>query len=203
MKKHPFVFALMSSILIFFSCENQPQNTTSIGIKLEELTVAQIHQAYNDGDYTAEELVAAYLERIAQKDSILNAITVLNPDAVDQAQALDQEFQKTGALRPLHGIPMIVKDNFITTGMVTTAGALILKDFYAEENAVMVQQLIDAGAIILAKSNMAEWAFSPKHTESSTFGTTRNPYNTDHVPAGSSGGTGAAVPKLAATAAIG
>ena len=88
---------------------------------------------------------------------------------------------------------MIVKDNFNTKGMPTTAGALALKDFKPETNATMVEQLMDAGAIIIAKSNMAEWAFSPMHTTSSTAGTTKNPYNTDYVPAGSSGGTGAAV----------
>lgn len=173
-----------------FGCENIEEKTT---IDLNELTVTQIHAAFQAKEYTAVELAEAYLDRIKQYDSLLNAITVFNPKVIEEAQALDEEFTRTGKLRPLHGIPMIVKDNFNTKGMLTTAGALALKDFVADENAVMVQQLIDAGAIIIAKSNMAEWAFSPRHTESSTFGTTHNPYNLAHVPAGSSGGTGAAM----------
>ncbi|MDX1478873.1 MAG: amidase family protein, partial [Saprospiraceae bacterium] len=109
------------------------------------------------------------------------------------AQALDKEYARTGVLRPLHGIPVIVKDNINTAGLPTTAGSLALKDYLPDGDAFIIQRLIEAGAIVLAKSNTAEWAFSPMHTESSTQGTTRNPYNTEHVPAGSSGGTGAAI----------
>lgn len=160
---------------------------------LNELTITQIHEAYKKGTFTGEALVKAYLERINTQDSIINAITYINSNAISEAKKLDEEFKTTGKLRPLHGIPMIVKDNFNTKGMPTTAGALALKDFRPETDATMVQQLVDAGAIIIAKSNMAEWAFSPMHTTSSTAGTTKNPYNTDYVPAGSSGGTGAAI----------
>ncbi|MBC6365430.1 amidase [Algoriphagus sp. AK58] len=187
MNRLPF---LLSFFWILISCESK---NTPDKIDLEELTIAEIHQAFSEGKYTAEELVQAYLTRIDSLDSAINSISVSNPEALAIAKKLDEEYQKTGKLRPLHGIPLIVKDNINTKGMPTTAGALALADFYPEEDAFIIQKLVEAGAIILAKSNMAEWAFSPMHSESSTVGTTRNPYNLDHVPAGSSGGTGAAV----------
>lgn len=162
-------------------------------LNLEELTISEIHQAFKNGEFSAEELTQAYLDRIKSLDSSLNSISVFNPDALAIAKKLDEEFSKTGKLRPLHGIPLIVKDNINTIGLPTTAGSLALADFYPEENAFIIKKLVEAGAIIIAKSNMAEWAFSPMHTESSTHGTTQNPYNLDHVPAGSSGGTGASI----------
>jgi Asp-tRNA(Asn)/Glu-tRNA(Gln) amidotransferase A subunit family amidase len=162
-------------------------------IELNELTITQIHTAYQNGEYTAVQLINAYFDRIDSLDNKINAITYINKEAFTTAKKLDKEFTKTGKLRPLHGIPLIVKDNYNTKGMPTTAGALALNDFIPETNAFVVQQLIDAGAIIIAKSNMAEWAFSAKHTESSTKGTTHNPYHLDYVPAGSSGGTGASI----------
>ena len=129
-------------------------------------------------------MVSAYLERIEQLDPKINAITIINPNALQTAQALDQEYQKTKVLRLLHGIPIIVKDNINTVGLPTSAGAFALQDFIPEENAFVIKKLVEAGAIILAKSNMAEWAFSPMHSESSTGGITHNPYNLDYVPAG-------------------
>jgi len=180
-------------LLLLNACKPRAKSDIGIAIALDELSILQIHDHFRSGNFTSEQLVNAYLDRIRSKDSLLNAITFINPDALVQARALDLEFKNSGTLRPLHGIPVIVKDNFNTKGMPTTGGALALQDFIPTTNATMVQQLIDAGAIILAKSNMAEWAFSPMHTNSSTHGTTRNPYNTKHVPAGSSGGTGAAV----------
>ncbi|MDZ7738928.1 MAG: amidase, partial [Bacteroidales bacterium] len=116
---------------------------------------------------------------------------------------LDREYRETAVLRPLHGIPLIVKDNINTRGLPTTGGSLALKDFIPEEDAFIIKKLREAGAIIIAKSNMAEWAFSPMHTESSTAGTTRNPYNTDYVPAGSSGGTAAAIAANLGTVGLG
>jgi Asp-tRNA(Asn)/Glu-tRNA(Gln) amidotransferase A subunit family amidase len=149
--------------------------------------------AYQEGRYNSQQLVSTYTTRIEQYNSKVNAITIINPKALSIAKALDEEFKKTGILRPLHGIPIIVKDNFNTKNLPTTAGALALRDFIPNEDAFMVDKLVKAGVIIIAKSNMAEWAFSPMHTESSTAGITLNPYNFDYVPAGSSGGTAAAV----------
>lgn len=175
--------------LIVFSCKEK----SSSGINLEELTISEIHQAYSNSTFNSEELVEAYIKTIEESDEAINAISVINPMAVEKARALDKEYRKTGILRPLHGIPIVVKDNINTIGLPTTAGALALKNFIPKENAFIIQQLENAGAIVLAKTNMAEWAFSAMHSESSTVGTTRNPYNLEYVPAGSSGGTGASV----------
>jgi Asp-tRNA(Asn)/Glu-tRNA(Gln) amidotransferase A subunit family amidase len=177
-------------LVLFFGCSNQAPKQV---IDLSELTIGDIHKAYKNGSYSSEELVSAYLDRIAAFDDQLNSISIVNPEALTIAKALDKEYKETKTLRPLHGIPIIVKDNINTVGMPTSAGALALAEFMPDENAFIIQNLINAGAIILAKSNMAEWAFSPMHTESSTIGITRNPYNLDYVPAGSSGGTAASV----------
>jgi Asp-tRNA(Asn)/Glu-tRNA(Gln) amidotransferase A subunit family amidase len=160
-----------------------------------EWTIAQIHDGIRQRDISCQQLVEAYLRRIEAYDqtSGLNAIVLVNPEAMAIARDLDAEFRKTGKLRPLHGIPVIVKDNYNTRGLQTTAGFAGLKDFKPQENADQVQKLIDVGAIVLAKSNMAEWAFSPMHTISSTAGETVNPYDLSRVPAGSSGGTAAAI----------
>ncbi len=162
-------------------------------MEIEELSISKIHKAYQNGDYTAEDLVKAYFKRIDSLDRKTNAISYVNKHALETARRLDAEFKKTEKLKPLHGIPLLVKDNYNTLTMPTTGGTIALKDFVPDSNAFVIQQLIDAGAIIIAKTNMAEWAFSAKHTESSTHGTTRNPYHLDYVPAGSSGGTGAGI----------
>ncbi|MFT5761598.1 MAG: amidase [Polaribacter sp.] len=186
-------------IVMLFGCTNQKKTP----INVSELTMSQIHDSYKKGNYTSEQLVKQYIERIQENDSEINSISIINPDAILIAKELDKEFQKTNKLRPLHGIPIIIKDNINTKNLPTTGGALALKDFIPEENAFVVKKLIEAGAIIIAKSNMAEWAFSAMHTESSTKGTTRNPYNLDYVPAGSSGGTAAAVASNFATIGLG
>ena len=162
-------------------------------INLSELTISDIHSAYKDGRFTCEKLVSAYIKQIEKFDDSINSISIINPEALSIAKKLDDDYKNTGVLKPLHGIPLIVKDNINTKGLPTTGGSLALKDFIPKEDAFIIEKLVNAGAIIIAKSNMAEWAFSAKHTESSTKGTTRNPYNLAYVPAGSSGGTAASV----------
>ncbi len=162
-------------------------------INLTELTITQIHDAYKKGKFTSQQLVKAYIDRINQYNTQINSISTINPNALTIAKALDEEYKKTKVLRPLHGIPLIVKDNINTKGLATTAGALALKDFVPDADAFVIDKLVKAGAIIIAKSNMAEWAFTPWHSFSSTHGATLNPYNQEHVPAGSSGGTGASI----------
>jgi len=163
--------------------------------QLEETTIAEIHAAMQAGNLTSRQLVEAYLKRIEAYDqsSGLNAIVVVNPRALERADALDEEFHRTGKLRPLHGIPMIVKDNYDTHDLQTSGGSIALKGSLPPDDATQVRAIREAGAIVLAKSNMAEWAFSPYVTESSIAGVTRNPYDLERVPAGSSGGTGASV----------
>ncbi|MBQ0735505.1 amidase [Aquimarina celericrescens] len=190
MTKSKVLFVVLLLVVGFMGCKQSKPIET---IDVSELTIAAIHRAYQEGTYTSNQLVKAYLHRIEDIDSTINSITTINPKALDIANQLDKEYQKTGILRPLHGIPIIVKDNINTAGLPTTAGALALKDYIPDEDALIIKKLVEAGAILIAKSNMAEWAFSPMHTESSTAGTTRNPYNITYVPAGSSGGTAASV----------
>lgn len=189
--------------IVGFRPNSNVTTSKAASINVEELTIAQIHTAYKKGTFTSQQLVAAYLERINQFNIQINAITTLNPQAMAIAKALDEEYKRTKVLRPLHGIPLIVKDNINTKGLATTAGALALKDFVPSEDAFIIDKLVKAGAIIIAKSNMAEWAFTPWHSFSSTHGATLNPYNLEHVPAGSSGGTGASIASNFATIGLG
>lgn len=162
-------------------------------------TIAETQQAIRDGRTTCRAVVEAYLRRIAAYDQKpinglrLNAIVTLNPEALDDADACDRNFKATHTLPPLGGIAVLIKDNYDTRNLQTTGGSLAMKDFAPASDATMVARLRAAGAIILAKTNMAEWAFSPYVTESSISGITRNPYDLTRVPAGSSGGTAAGV----------
>ena len=162
-------------------------------------TIAETQQAIREGRTTCREVVETYLRRIAEYDQKpidglrLNAIVVLNPDALTDADACDRKFRETHTLPPLGGIAVLVKDNYDTHNLQTTGGSLAMKGFVPEQDATMVARLRAAGAIILAKTNMAEWAFSPYVTKSSIAGITRNPYDLTRVPAGSSGGTAAGV----------
>jgi Asp-tRNA(Asn)/Glu-tRNA(Gln) amidotransferase A subunit family amidase len=166
--------------------------------RFAEATIAQVHAALRARTMTCHAIVAGYLARIEAFDKrgpALNAIVVTNPNALTTADSLDRELARTRTPSgPLFCIPVIVKDNFQTAGLQTTAGSLALRGWTPREDATMVKRLRDAGAIVLAKSNMAELAFSPFETVSSILpGYTKNPYALDRVTAGSSGGTGAAV----------
>jgi len=173
--------------------------------EVTETTIAQTHAALRAGKVTCRQLVEAYLKRIRAYDQStgLNSIVVINPSALADADRLDREFKRTGKLRPLHGIAMIVKDNYDTNDLQTTGGSLALKGFVPSTDAWMVKKIREAGGIVLAKSNMAEWAFSPYVTVSSIAGITRNPYDLERVPAGSSGGTAAAVAASLGEAGLG
>ena len=167
------------------------------GFQIEETSIADIHAAMRKGTLTCARLVSAYLTRIDTWNSTgryINALVTINPDALRVADSLDARFKRGGFVGPLHCIPMIIKDNFETRDLPTTAGSLSLKGFVSTKDATQVRRLRDAGAIVLAKSNMAEFAFSPYETVSSILpGYTRNPYDLARVTAGSSGGTAAAV----------
>ncbi len=149
------------------------------------------------GGLTCRALVDAYLRRIQAYDRngpALNALVVVNPEAQKQADDMDRRSAQSGRTGPLHCIPAIVKDNFETIGLQSAAGSLSLKGFTSTRDAFLVKRIKEAGAIVLAKSNMAEFAFSPYETVNSLLpGYTRNPYALDRVTAGSSGGTAAAV----------
>jgi amidase len=164
---------------------------------LDETTIARVHTAMQAGQLTCRGLVDAYLARIAAYDRngpAINAIIMINPDAIRVANELDRRFASGGFTGPLHCVPMIVKDNFETIGLQTSNGALAFAGYQPAQDATLVARARLAGAIVLAKSNMAEWAFSPVETVSSILpGYTKNPYALDRVTAGSSGGTAAAI----------
>jgi len=164
-------------------------------VDLSEIDIKKVHKAYSENRLTSEELIHCYIQRIEKYDKPkgINSITVINSQAINEAQLLDQEYRVTGKLRPLHGIPVIVKDNIMTMGMPTTAGSKILKNYIPSQDATIIRKLKEAGAIILAKSNMGEWALSANASISSTNGETVNPYNIGYSTAGSSGGTAAAI----------
>jgi amidase len=184
---------LISAFAAVVSAPVYSQNR--VKFEVTETTIAETQAAIRTGKVTCRQLVEAYLKRIRAYDQStgLNALVVLNPNALGEADRLDQEFKRTGKLRPLQGITVIVKDNYDTNDLQTTGGSLALKGFVPSQDAFMVKKIREAGGIVLAKSNMAEWAFSPYVTMSSIAGITRNPYDLDRVPAGSSGGTAAAV----------
>jgi len=165
--------------------------------RLEEAAIADIHAAMKDGRLTCRSLVERYLRRIEAYDKngpAINAIVQINPDALRLADDLDRRFAAGGLTGPLHCVPTIVKDNFETIGLQSADGSLSLEGFVSSRDAFLVRRIKEAGAIVLAKSNMAEFAFTPYETVSSILpGYTKNPYAIDRVTAGSSGGTAAAV----------
>lgn len=175
--------------------------------RLDEMTLAEMQKELKEGKVTSEELVLMYKENISIRDSQTNAILEINPDALQIAQALDFERQAKGERSPLHGVPILIKDNMDTGDkMHTSAGSLAMKNHYALEDAFVVKKLREAGAVILGKTNMTEWAnfMSDKMTNgySSRGGQVENPYGPFDV-GGSSSGSAAAVALNLAAASIG
>ena len=172
---------------------------------LEEATIERIHEAMRSGDVDCLSLVEMYLARIEAYDkqgAAINAIITLNPRALRTAEELDAEFSRSGFTGPMHCIPVIVKDSYDTADMPTTAGSISLQGVVPPEDAFVVRRLRQAGAIILGKANLDEFS-SGSTGLSSLGGQTRNPYALDHIPGGSSGGTGAAVASNFATVGMG
>lgn len=170
-----------------------------------EKTIVELQRALESRQVTSRQLVDAYLARIAEYDQqgpALNAVKAINPEARAQAEALDAERASRGPRGPLHGIPVLVKDNYETVEMPTTAGSLALAAFHPRRDAFQVQRLKAAGAIVIGKTNMHELA-SGITSVGSSFGQVRNPYDLDRNPGGSSGGTGAAVAANFAAAGMG
>lgn len=159
-----------------------------------EASVASVHEAFLDDRLSAGLLTRVYLERIEQLDPALASVLSINPDAREEAEALDRELARTGELRgPLHGVPIILKDNIDVAGMPTTAGCKALGDAFPADDAFAVARLRAAGAIVIGKANLFELAaFSPR-SRSSLGGDTRNAFDLDRAPLGSSGGTATAV----------
>ena len=178
---------------------------------LEEATIAELQAGMNSGKYTSRSITAVYLQRIEALDKKgpgLRSVLETNPDALAQAAALDAERKAKGPRGPLHGIPILVKDNVATRDrMQSTAGSLALVGVSPPRDAFLVERLRAAGAVLLGKANLSEWAnFRSSHSSSGWSGRggqCRNPYALDRTPSGSSSGSGVAVAASLCAAAIG
>jgi amidase len=169
-----------------------------------ETTVAEIHRAYATGTLTSRQLVQLYLDRIEaydQKGPRINSIVTLNPAALDEADRLDAAYSRSGLVGPLHGIPVMLKDQIDAAGMPTTLGSVLFRDYYPDQDAFVTAKLEEAGAIVLAKVTLGEMAAGDTH--GSLFGSTRNPYALDRTVGGSSGGPAASIAANFATLSVG
>ena len=189
--------ALLGALAVLWPPASSTAQTVG-GVELIELTIAEAHEAMLAGTLSARQLAEAYLDRIDAYDKrgpAFNAIIMTNPRALARADSLDDALRATGGLTgPLHGIPFIVKDNYDTHDMPTTGGSASLEGSMPADDAFQVRRIREAGAIVLAKSNLAEFAFTAMETVGSRIpGWTFNPYQLNRVTAGSSGGTAAAV----------
>jgi amidase len=184
---------------------------TSKRFELIEATIGDIQQAIDSGTETSASLCKKYLDRIESLDRRgpkLHAIIELNPDAPRIAHELDRERREKGPRSPMHGVPMLIKDNIATHDrMTTTAGSLALEGLIAPDDAHVVKKLREAGAVILGKTNMTEWANFRGDNAISGWsgrgGQTRNPYVLDRNPSGSSSGSAAAVAANLCAVAVG
>ena len=179
-------------------------NAAAETFELTTATIADINRAFDSGALSSEQLVQLSLARIAAYDDAgpkLNAVLLLNPDAIETARVMDAERKEQGRRSPLHGIPVVLKDNFDTADMATTAGSFMLKGSVPPDDAFLVHQLRKAGAIILAKLNMSE--FASGDAMNSLDGPTYNPHDPARTPSGSSGGTGAAIAAAYASVGLG
>jgi amidase len=162
--------------------------------QIVETSIDDVHAAFRSGKLTAHQLVQGYLDRIDAYDKrgpAINSIITLNPRALEDADRLDAAFKAGGFVGPLHGIPVLVKDEIDTAGMPTTLGTLVFKDYRPTRDSFVVEKLRKAGAIILGKTTLSE--FAAGDTYGSMFGVTRNPYDLERTVGGSSGGSGAAL----------
>ncbi|MEN8118247.1 MAG: amidase [Bacteroidota bacterium] len=216
MKRRTFfkTTALSGSILAIpaiAACTSETQNENEVNFtdfEFNEITIGELQQKMEAGELTAEAICEKYLERIKAVDPVLKSVIELNPDALNIARKMDEE-RKSGKVRgPLHGIPVMIKDN-IDTGdkMQTTAGSLALKGNVAENDAFIVKKLREAGTVLLGKTNLSEWANFRSTNSSSGWsgrgGQVLNPFCLDRSPCGSSSGTGAAVSANLCTIGIG
>ena len=216
MKKNFINLAILNvvSCLAFVSCGcgcADPVTEPAPGVDLQEITVRQLQQGYGEGRFTVSDIVQGYLQRIEALDRggpRLNSILCVNPDALKIAAELDAEIKAGRTRGPLHGVPVILKDNIDSLDpMPTTAGATVLRNSFVKQDSRVAEKLRAAGAVILAKANMSEWANFRANFSSSGWsgvgGQTRNPYVLDRNPCGSSAGSGVAVAANLCVLAIG
>ena len=196
-----------------FATSSSPEHLPPIAkdFELEELTISELQAGMQSGKYTAHQLVKKYLDRIDDIDKDgpkLNSVIEVNPDAMAIAEALDRERKEKGVRGPLHGIPILIKDNIDTADrMMTTAGSLALVGSRRAQDSFVAKKLREAGAVILGKTNLSEWAnFRSSHSSSGWSGRggqTKNAYIQDRNPCGSSSGSGSAAAASLCAAAVG
>jgi len=206
MKRKIDVMVSLMAVAMSMLCAGRAhaQNTTAAPFQIVEATIDDIHMAFRSGTLTARQLVQGYLDRINAYDKQgpnINSIITVNPNALAEAEKLDGAFRAAGLVGPLHGIPILVKDEIDTAGMPTTLGTVVFKDYRPPKDAFVIDKLRNAGAIILGKTTLSE--FAAGDTYGSVFGVTRNPYDLDRTVGGSSGGSGAALAASFSTVAIG
>jgi len=175
---------------------------TEVSVDITEMNIYEIQEAVDDGYLTYEKIMNIYLERIEEYDEQYNAVLYVNEKALEQAKQADIEYKKNGRNSMLFGLPILVKDNIDVKGMPTTAGTKALSDNYPKENSPAIQNIIDAGGIIIGKSNMSEFALSGYNSYSS-YGNVHNSYNTKYSSYGSSGGTAVGIAANFAVAGLG
>jgi Asp-tRNA(Asn)/Glu-tRNA(Gln) amidotransferase A subunit family amidase len=171
---------------------------------LVEATIDDIHNAYKSGQLTCRQVVQMYLDRIVafdKKGPAINALITVNSDALNEADRLDRAYKTSGFVGPLHGIPVIVKDQADVKGMPTTLGSLLFKDYFPDRDSFVAEKLKQAGAVILGKATLGELGGGDTH--GSLFGSTRNPYDTERTVGGSSGGSAASVSANFSTVGVG
>lgn len=185
------------------ACSQEPADIQPVNVV--EASIADLQSAILDGATSCRAVVQAYLDRIEAYDQStgLNAITVINTHALARADSIDQMLAAEEDPGSLFCAPILVKDNFDTYDLPTTGGSIALAGSIPPDDAFMVKRIREEGAIVVAKTNMAEWAFSPRQTVSSSFDTTANAYALDKTPAGSSGGTASGVAASFGVAGLG
>lgn len=194
----------LASALLVFALVTRVSPAAAQGVDLDAATIQQLAAAMDAGTLTSEKLVQLSLARIDaydEKGPKLNAVIALNPKALEQARALDAERKAKGKRSLLHGIPVVLKDNFDTFDLPTTGGSVLLEGSVPPNDAFVVKKLRDAGAIVLAKVNLSEFASGGAF--SSLGGQTHNPHDPARTPSGSSGGTGASIAAAYATLGLG
>ena len=209
MKRRDFLHTTAAASVL--AVASRTSALTPPAFELDEVTLPELQQGLQSGKYSSRSLVEKYIQRINDLDRrgpTLRAVIELNPDAESIAAALDRERKERGTRGPLHGIPILIKDNIDTSDrMMTTAGSLALVGAKPMQDASIAKKMRDAGAVILGKTNLSEWANFRSNKSSSGWsgrgGQTKNPYALDRNPCGSSSGSGAAVAANLCAAAIG
>ena len=163
-------------------------SATQAPIDITDLSIVQLQQSVDDGLLTYETIMALFLERLEAYAQAYGCVITVNDQAMEQARACDEQYQTSGRTSLLFGLPIVVKDNIDVVGMPTTGGSELLSDSYPQENAPVVQALLDAGAIVVAKSNMDAFAMQAS-CSTSDYGTVKNAYDTEYTSYGSSGGS--------------